>query len=96
VPPGLLQRLACDAVLQLVVLDAAGAVVEMRSPARLASGAQRRAIGVRDGGSQPSCCRPVGGKRYVGCGFVCTRLASAVRWITCCMGSQQGKPHAGE
>jgi Domain of unknown function (DUF222) len=59
VPAGLLQRLACDAVLQLVVLDRAGAIVEMRSPARLATRAQRRALVVRDGGCAfPGCSAP--------------------------------------
>ena len=59
IDPALLQRLACDAVLQTVVLDSAGRVVEMRSPQRLANRALRRALGVRDGGCAfPGCSLP--------------------------------------
>jgi hypothetical protein len=55
----LLQRLACDAVLQVVILDSAGAVVEMRDPGRLANRAMRRALAARDGGCAfPGCSAP--------------------------------------
>jgi hypothetical protein len=55
----LLQAAACDAVLQRVVLDQDGAIVEMRSPQRLANRAQRRALAARDRGCAfPGCGAP--------------------------------------
>ncbi|MFZ5872598.1 MAG: DUF222 domain-containing protein, partial [Actinomycetota bacterium] len=57
--PAMLQHAACDAVLQVVVLDRKGAVVEMRSPTRLATRAQRRALAARDRGCAfPGCGLP--------------------------------------
>ncbi|MFZ5871879.1 MAG: DUF222 domain-containing protein, partial [Actinomycetota bacterium] len=57
--PGLLQRLACDAVLQVVILDSNGAIVQMRDPGRLANRAMRRALAARDGGcAHPGCSAP--------------------------------------
>ncbi|MFP5333811.1 MAG: DUF222 domain-containing protein [Actinomycetes bacterium] len=59
ISPGLLQRVACDAVLQIVVLDSKGAIVEMRDPGRLANRAMRRALAARDGGcAYPGCSAP--------------------------------------
>jgi hypothetical protein len=46
-------------VLQRVVLDANGAIVEMRTPQRLANRAQRRALAARDRGCAfPGCGAP--------------------------------------
>lgn len=62
VSPGLLQRAACDAVLHTVVLDRHGAVVELHSPQRLATRAQRRALTARDRGcAWPGCDVPAAG-----------------------------------
>lgn len=58
----LLQRAACDAVIQRVVLDHHGALVELRSPHRLANRAQRRALAARDRGcAWPGCSIPAAG-----------------------------------
>lgn len=43
ISPGLLHRLACDAILQVVILDSHGAIVQVRDPGRLANRAIRRA-----------------------------------------------------
>lgn len=54
-----LQRHACDAVLERVVLDRTGAVLRMESFGRLANRAQRRALAARDGGcAWPGCAAP--------------------------------------
>ena len=58
----LLQRAACDAVHQVVILDRTGAVVEMRTPQRLATRAMRRALAARDRGCVwPGCDVPSSG-----------------------------------
>lgn len=57
--PTALQRHACDAVVDRVVLDRRGAVVRMESVGRLANRAQRRALAARDGGCAfPGCGAP--------------------------------------
>ncbi|MGQ7294946.1 DUF222 domain-containing protein [Quadrisphaera sp. KR29] len=54
-----LERHACDAVVDRVVLDRQGAVVRMESIGRLANRAQRRALAARDGGCAfPRCSAP--------------------------------------
>lgn len=54
-----LERHACDAVVDRVVLDRHGAVVRMESVGRLANRAQRRALAARDGGCAfPRCSAP--------------------------------------
>lgn len=58
----LLQRAACDAIHQVVVLDRTGAILEMRTPQRLATRAIRRALAARDRGcSWPGCDVPASG-----------------------------------
>jgi hypothetical protein len=58
--PAALQRLACDAAIDRVVLHPrTGAVLEMRSLGRLATPALRRALAARDGGcTWPGCTAP--------------------------------------
>lgn len=54
-----LQYHACTAVLERVVLDPSGPIVEMRSVGRCANRAQRRALAARDGGcAWPGCDIP--------------------------------------
>lgn len=54
-----LQRHACDAVIDRVVLDRRGAIVRMESVGRLANRTQRRALAARDGGCAfPGCSAP--------------------------------------
>lgn len=56
---GELQYHACAAILDRVVLDSHGKVVEMRSVGRYATRAQRRALSARDGGcAWPGCDIP--------------------------------------
>ena len=57
----LLGRLACDALLQRVVLAPGGAVLDLGRRVRLATPGQRRALSVRDGGCViPGCPAPPG------------------------------------
>lgn len=59
VSPVTLARLACDAIVDRVVLNASGRVLEMQSLGRLFTAAQRRGLAARDGGcAWPGCDRP--------------------------------------
>ena len=59
ISPAALQYHACTAVLERVILDKQGKVVEMRSVGRYANRAQRRALAARDGGcAWPGCDIP--------------------------------------
>jgi hypothetical protein len=54
-----LERVACDPVLQRVLLSRGGAVLDLGRTVRLASPAQRRALAARDRGCVvPGCARP--------------------------------------
>ena len=54
-----LHRHACDALIDRVILDRAGALVAMETTGRLATRAQRRALTTRDGGcTWPACSAP--------------------------------------
>ena len=56
IPPATLQALACDAVLQAVVLDRSGAILDLGRTVRTVTPAQRRALLGRDRGCViPSC-----------------------------------------
>jgi hypothetical protein len=55
----LLSRLACDAVLQRVLLAPTGAVLDLGRRVRLATPSQKRALAARDGGCViPTCAAP--------------------------------------
>ena len=57
--PATLGRLACDAVIDRILLDPNGKVLQMDTLGRLFTGAQRRALAARDGGCAfPGCDRP--------------------------------------
>jgi len=57
--PGSLALLACDAVIDRIVLNQSGRVLELTSLGRFFTHAQRRALGARDGGCAfPGCDRP--------------------------------------
>ena len=57
---GTVQRLACDATITRVLLDAESAVIDVGRSRRVVPGATRRALNVRDGGCRwPGCDRPV-------------------------------------
>ena len=59
IPPWLLARLSCDAVLERVLLAENGAVLSLGRAVRTATGAQRRALAARDGGcAGPGCLIP--------------------------------------
>ena len=59
ISPLTLARLACDAIIDRVVLDGGGRVLEMQSLGRLFTAAQRRALAARDGGcAWPGCDWP--------------------------------------
>lgn len=59
IPTSAARTLACDAVLQRVVLSPAEAPLELSRTVRLASVTQRRALAVRDGGCVvPGCTAP--------------------------------------
>lgn len=61
ISPGTLARMTCDALFQRVVQGPNGAVLDLGTAARLASGAQRHALHVRDRGCTfPGCDRPSG------------------------------------
>ncbi len=54
-----LGRLACDAIIDRILLDPNGTVLQMQTLGRLFTAAQRRALGARDGGCAfPGCDRP--------------------------------------
>ena len=57
--PATLARLACDAVIERVLLSEGGAVLKLETLGRFFTAAQRRALAARDGGcAWPSCDRP--------------------------------------
>ncbi|HZI97207.1 MAG TPA: DUF222 domain-containing protein, partial [Actinomycetales bacterium] len=57
--PHTLARLACDAVVERVLLSEHGKILELTSLGRFFTPAQRRALAARDGGcAWPSCDRP--------------------------------------
>ncbi len=57
--PATLALLACDAVIDRIVLNQSGRVLELTSLGRFFTAAQRRALGARDGGCAfPGCDRP--------------------------------------
>jgi hypothetical protein len=59
VPAAVVQRLACDATIRRVLLGPASAVIDVGRALRVASGAARAALRVRDGGCVwPGCDRP--------------------------------------
>lgn len=59
ISPTTLGRLACDAIIDRILLDSNGAVLEMQTLGRLFTAAQRRALAARDGGCAfPGCDRP--------------------------------------
>lgn len=59
VSPSVLARMACDAVIDRVVLSPAGRILAMTTLGRLFTAAQRRALAARDGGCAfPGCDRP--------------------------------------
>ncbi|MEO6880962.1 MAG: DUF222 domain-containing protein [Mycobacteriaceae bacterium] len=59
VSPSILARLACDAVIDRVVLSPAGRILAMTTLGRVFTAAQHRALAARDGGCAfPGCDRP--------------------------------------
>ncbi len=57
--PGTLALLLCDAVIDRIVLNESGRVLELTSLGRFFTAAQRHALGARDGGCAfPGCDRP--------------------------------------
>jgi hypothetical protein len=58
IPDGTVQRLACDATITRVLLDAESAVIDVGRSQRVVPGATRRALNVRDKGCRwPGCDR---------------------------------------
>jgi hypothetical protein len=59
IPDATVQRLACDATITRVLLNAASAVIDVGRSQRVVPGATRRALNVRDRGCRwPGCDRP--------------------------------------
>jgi hypothetical protein len=57
--PQAAQRLACDASVRRLLLDASGVPLDLGREARVFSGVQRKALAARDGGCRfPGCNRP--------------------------------------
>jgi hypothetical protein len=60
VPAGVFARLACDALLQAVILSSSGAVLNLGRTVRTVSAAQRKALIARDKGCVvPGCTAPL-------------------------------------